>query len=219
MLVRHGQTAGFFHGPYTALTPLGREQAAAVELPADIVFVGPRERHQETLACARGPQWPEARVVQALDEHHGKVVMPRAVPLLAARGSERALAGVSGTLQGRERLRLVKEVMDAWVRGDLAQELADIESFQAFRARVGDWLRTLLSDCPRSSTVVAVTSGGTVAAALGHVLGLSDDQVLELSYLVLNTSITELRFSAERGYTLFSFNTTPHLRADQRTLV
>ena len=74
----------------------------------------------------------------------------------------------------------------------------------------------------RGRNLVAFTSGGAVAAAVGLALGLADEKVIEISWRVRNAAVTELLFSPANGrepagsglrWTLHTFNTTPHLVA------
>ena len=59
-------------------------------------------------------------------------------------------------------------------------------------------------------TVVAFTSAGPVAAAVGKALDLDDETVLRLSWTVLNGSVSEFLFSGDR-FSLHSFNSQLHL--------
>jgi broad specificity phosphatase PhoE len=95
----------------------------------------------------------------------------------------------------------------------------DLESWKAFRTRVGRGIDDITTTTPRSQNVAVATSAGVIGAAVAHVLGLEDLAALQLSYVVLNSAVTRIEFDGNRR-TLASFNSTAHLeRADRRELL
>lgn len=214
-LVRHGQASAQAED-YDRLSPLGEEQSralgdfwAAREVGFDRVLVGPRRRHRQThdaVAAAyrrRGLPWPQAEPLQALDEHSG--------PELFDHYRERLLPAAGGA-EPRNLRRYLRAYQDAtrqWARGEL-ETPAHLESWPAFRHRVEDGLAAIAAAGTGGARVAAFTSGGAVAAAAGHALGLGDEKIIELSWRVRNAAVTELLFS-RRGFALHTFNATPHL--------
>ena len=175
----------------------------------DAVYVGPRRRQQQTLEIVaevyreRRLALPDALPLEDLDEHHGLAVVLRSSEVLAA-----ARRGESPPLQ--ELLATFKRVTRQWVRKELVHE--DIESWRAFRARVGRALGTMTSaHAAHGKTVAAFTSAGAIAAAVGQALDVDDEKVLDLSWSLYNASVSELAFS-ETGCGMRTFNATPHLR-------
>jgi broad specificity phosphatase PhoE len=216
-LVRHGQ-ASVQGSTYDALSSLGHEQARQLGIywadrgvTFDTVLVGPRQRHAQTLACVadvyreRGLFWPQARPVEALDEHHGLTVLKRAAGIHEP--GDGLLSGDEGRDAAIKRLfGRFREIMHEWADGGFAAD--DIEPWHAFRARAMEVVEHLSADSGRS---VVFTSGGLVSAVVGAVLGLDDRRVIHLSAEIHNTSLTELRHRpGEVG--LINFNTLPHLR-------
>ncbi|MCB9680993.1 MAG: histidine phosphatase family protein [Alphaproteobacteria bacterium] len=232
LLVRHGQTRGVFTDGYVDLTSRGRAQAeglgawlATQDVRPDVVFVGPRPRHQQThagLAGAASTPWPAPTADDGLDEHHGLAVMAHAVTSgwvadhLGASLDDPAFAEAGGVTSAGM-MRVFSAVMRAWAAGDLV--VPDVEPWSAFRARVAATMVRLV-DAPSSATVVAVTSAGFVGAAVAGLLGGVDDATtLDLTMRVRNTALSEVRASAGQ-VRLVSFNEVPHL-ADRgaRTLI
>lgn len=219
-LVRHGQTRGFHVDGYTDLTPLGVRQAEALGAwwrergpRPDRFVVGPRPRHVQTASGVAGPGWPAPEPCAGLDEHAGLDVLA-AVLEGRARLDDASRDAILGALGAGDVLRGFRRLLVGWATG--AVHVEDAESWPAFRARVGATVKELLAE--RGRTVVAVTSGGFVGAAVADVLSdgagpLSDVVVEGLASAVENASVTEIRASGARR-TLVRFNSVAHLGDD-----
>jgi broad specificity phosphatase PhoE len=222
LLVRHAQ-ASFFGAHYDELSALGREQAralgehwAAVGRRFDTVHVGPRRRHRETCEIVagcyrdRGLPWPDARESTELDEHDGLAVIKRQLGRTDASGESMhpgERVGPERDAAVRDFFRQYTAVMRDWARG--AVQVTGVESWLEFRARS---LRALDVLCAGDdgARAVAFTSGGLVSSAIGSLLGLDDDRVIDLSLVLRNTGLTEVGWSGRRRR-LVSFNALPHL--------
>ncbi len=228
ILVRHAQ-ASIHEEDYDQLSELGERQAenlarhwAESGIRLNAVYRGTLQRHRQTLEpmadafAAIGLDWPEARVMEELDEHQGPEVFDDALPALASEDPRVAgwVASPPADKEARVRayLELYRQVTLRWVRGRLPA--AGREDWGAFRRRVEEGIEGILArargEQRSGQTVLAVTSGGPVAAALGMVLELGDEKVLEASWVVRNTSVSEFLFSSDR-FSLRTFNALPHL--------
>jgi broad specificity phosphatase PhoE len=227
LFVRHGKASAFSsHADYDQLSAPGMEQSellgawlAEQEVGVDAVFLGPRKRHEQTHACvtrvlaSRGVHLPEATVLPELDEHDGIALVFKLLPALAA--ADEGLRGIilamaqGGQPSPDDVLAAFKRITRRWVRGEIGHD--DVESWPAFRARVGRAMDRIAS-LGRGKTALVFTSAGAVAAATAESLSVRDDEkVLDLSWSLYNASVTELDFSGER-WGLRTFNATPHLR-------
>ena len=223
-LVRHGQAS--FHGDdYDQLSARGVEQSrqlglhwAELNLTFDHVYVGPRRRHRQSLDTVaavyreRGLNWPKPVELPELDEHSGQDVLSRSLPDLMQRDPviremREKLRKDSPTAQ-RDYLRLFQKVTRMWVRHEL--KLPDLEAWHEFRARANRGIAKITEAAGSKKKVVAFSSGGPVAAALGLALNLDDEKTLELSWVVRNAAYTEFLFSRGR-FSLVTFNAVPHL--------
>jgi len=229
-LVRHGQ-ASALTGDYDRLSERGHAQAkllgaywAARGTTFDHVFVGPRRRHRETYEnvrdalAAAGTPLPAPVPLEELDEHHGIVVFLAAMPKLMATHPEIAeLAANVETAGGR--LRLFRRVMRLWAEDRIAElHPEDAERFDAFVARVRRGLSLMTYGAEHGARIAAFTSAGATAAAACLALGIDDARAMDLSFEIVNGSLTRLRFSKDR-LTLSSMNETPHLPDDMLTNV
>ena len=227
MLVRHGKASAFARDvDYDRLSEPGLEQAkrlgahwAELGVSFDRVYVGPRLRQKQTheqvanAMRARGLPWPEAIEIAELDEHEGIRLVFAVIPKIAQ--DDASLAPIAGAFQRGESpspqqmLSVFRTLTRRWARGELNEE--GIETFRAFRLRVERGLEAMMRDAEKGASIVAFTSAGAIAAAVGRVLDLDDPKVLDLSWSLHNASLSELAFSENR-LGLVSFNGTPHLR-------
>lgn len=220
ILLRHGQAA-FGADHYDVLSDLGRQQAEAVgrhfasrELRFSRLWIGPRERHRLTAQHALGfigmttTQAPEP----SLDEFaEGQQILASAVLSQGVR-----LRG-EGAISGREARRAYAAEIDAWAAGRV--QIEGVRAPRDFRARVCAWLRNACADPSPGQTILAVTSGGVIAAVLAEVLAQPDAALAHYMHAVHNGSLTELAFSAGRAPGLMSFNETGYLRRDLLTRI
>lgn len=232
LLVRHAQ-ASFFGPTYDRLSDQGRRQARALGRhwvatgvrPHDLV-IGPLVRHRETAElvgeefAAAGYAWPEAQIATELDEHQGIAVV-KTVTGFGSPGND-AIHPEPGSASDREAIKRdyfgkYRQVLTEWALGKV--RLEGMENWAEFRARAGRGLDRLTQPAAADHVTAAFTSGGFVSAGLGHLLELSDGKVVEISFVVRNCSVAEVRYS-QRRRTLVSFNVVPDdLGGDAATFV
>jgi len=227
-IVRHGQ-ASFHADDYDQLSTRGMEQArqlallwAEQNLSFDHVYVGPRRRHRQTMDAVaavyrdRGLTWPKPVKLPELDEHFGADVLMRSLPDLmrrdpAIREMKEKWRKDSDTAQ-RDFMRLYQKVARMWVRREL--RVPDLEAWHEFRDRVSRGLAKIADAAGSKKRVVAFSSAGPVAAAMGLALNLDDEKTFEVSWTVRNAAYTEFLFSRGR-FSLVAFNAVPHLTNPQ----
>ncbi|HEY0133949.1 MAG TPA: histidine phosphatase family protein [Nannocystis sp.] len=225
LLIRHGQ-ASLGAPDYDVLSPLGVVQArrlgtwlAAMQVRPDRIVTGPRKRQRDTaahlVATARegGAAFPDPIEDVAFDEYPALEIMQRHLQRLAADDAE--LGTHLEDLQRhaaatREHRRAFEATFQRMMRHWHDDRLGDpeIESCTGFQDRVRDGL-TALSQA-RGQTVLVVTSAGPVGVGLRLGLDLDPWSAIKSSFVVHNSSLTELR-SRGSGPILTSFNALPHL--------
>ena len=102
-----------------------------------------------------------------------------------------------------------RSVTRKWARRELPEELVK-ESWQDFRERGGTSVGKGFQALQESATMGVFTSGGPIGSTVASVLGLTDEQALELAWVVQNATLTELLFR-EGLASLKSFNVLPRL--------
>jgi broad specificity phosphatase PhoE len=210
-LVRHGQ-ASFGAADYDQLSELGERQCLALGryfgakgLRFDTVLVGTLRRQQQSLrAIAEGlGGLPEPQPWPGLNEYDSEAVLRTVhdAPLLRPDTPELY----------RHHFRLLKLGLQRWMDGSAAP--AGMPSYIEFVAGVVGAL-----DHVRGTTdgnALIVSSGGPIATAVGHVLGVSPATTVELNLRIRNSAVTEFAFTPKR-HMLVSYNNLPHLDRPDR---
>lgn len=223
-LVRHGQ-ASFGSVNYDQLSDLGAEQSrmlgqwfAQSRQQFHRVVTGDLERHKQTAdACVS--QLPEGRIAQpewhtdpGFNEYDHHEVLVRHRPdfddrevvkrfLMSSPNAKHAFQGIFEAAMGR------------WMGGEHDHDYR--EPWPVFRARCIGALQRLLDSADKSQSIVVFTSGGTIATICQHVLGLTDRQVAELNWTLVNSAVTKLLYRSggglDRRVTLSYLNNYAHL--------
>ena len=210
LLVRHGQ-ASWGADDYDELTDRGHEQARLLGTalanrriaPSTVIHGGMRRHRQTWEGMAVGAGWSfEGCVDRGWAEYDHDDVLARVEP---------PTPEVPGEMSPRAIQAWVEAGTDRWIAGGDAYG----ESFVDF----GDRVRAALERVPREGTVVIVTSGGPIAAAVASLLADTESGRTELwrrlNVVCANTGVT--RFVAgRRGLTLVTFNEDTHFDAVPR---
>ena len=236
VFIRHAQ-ASYGTGNYDQLSALGYHQAqllgqhlAESDCQFDSVYVGPSKRHQQTLDEVRviydgkNLPFPDPIRMDALGEHRGAEVLRHLLPDLVQ--CDRQIrhwseeAQLDESVKRRNHLRTFEYFMPRWAGGRLnVAHPTDFEDWPAFRERVKSGVEEILHHKTNGQVIGVFTSGGTMSAAVGYSLDMTnDEQIAALNTVVHNTSITEFLFSQKR-LTLTAFNQVPHLKSNEKTLV
>ena len=231
-LIRHAQAGS--RDNYDVLSKLGHEQARllgehfteqGIELGA--VYAGgmQRQRHTAEIACevmaSRGVAVPDVTTDELWNEFSLISVYRAIAQRMIAESPEferdyremqvaiRRDPHTTGGATGRCDAAIVR----AWMSARYDDYKG--ESWSAFRQRIQGCGATLMGN-DSNSAIAVFTSATPVAILAAAALGLTDEKLLSILGVIYNSGITILR-SREDGLRLFTFNSTPHLRASQRT--
>ena len=205
-LVRHGQ-ASFGSHDYDRLSDLGHRQCRALGehfrsmgTRFDAVLTGTLRRHRETyegIAEGLGERL-EPEVWAGLDEYDPEAIVRAVHPgEIAPPTSPEAV---------RQHFRLLREGLIAWMQGDTTP--VGLPTHADFTAGVASALARARQQA--DAEVLIVSSGGPISVAVGLVLGLQPEAIVELNLRLRNSAVTEFVASPKR-HSLLSFNTLPHL--------
>ena len=95
-----------------------------------------------------------------------------------------------------------------WCSGEYEQDYT--ESWRQFRQRCAFGLSQIRQLSQQHKTIAIFTSGGPIASMAGQCLGLNDVRVAELSWSVINGSVTSLLTTKDK-LSLRCFNDFSHL--------
>lgn len=206
-LVRHGQ-ASFGAADYDQLSELGQRQSLRLGqwfrmrgLRFDAVLTGTLRRHAQTLAgIEAGLQCRHAALaLPGLNEYDGDAVVRAIHPA--------PLALTDAAELRRQHFRLLRQGLTQWMAGTAQPEgMPSHGEFVAGVVGALDHVRDRHAD----GTVLLVSSGGPIATAIGHVLGLDHAATIELNMHLRNSAVSEFKVATKR-HTLITFNTLPHL--------
>ncbi|MDE1165308.1 MAG: histidine phosphatase family protein [Pseudomonas sp.] len=221
-LIRHGQ-ASFGADDYDVLSPLGIEQAqilgrhlAELGLQLDRCVAGDLSRQQDTARHAlaqmnaAGIDVPAIETDAAFNEFDAEAVIRALLPALLPDEPE-ALAVLRNAAHNRaEFQRLFALLIGRWHHGGYdTPEL--VESWLGFVERVQAGLSRILAQADGRHNIAVFTSGGTIAALLHLITGVTPAQAFELNWQIVNTSLNQLKFRG-REVALASFNSHTHLQ-------
>lgn len=220
-LIRHGQ-ASFGADDYDVLSPVGMRQSEALGdhlgqlgLTLDRCVAGDLRRQQDTgrLALARlqaaGNAVPVLETDTAFNEFDADAVIRALLPGLLPEEPE-ALHVLRNARQHRaEFQRLFALIVQRWHSGQ--HDTEGLESWAAFVQRTGDGLQRVVEQAASGDNIAIFTSGGTIAALLHRITGISASQAFELNWQIINTSLSQLKFRGSE-VTLASFNSQAHVR-------
>lgn len=205
--VRHGQ-ASFGAEDYDQLSDLGRRQCerlgqwfAARQLRFDCVRTGTLKRHRQSLAAieAGGAPTQQSSETAGLNEYDSEAVVRCIHP--------QPLAAPNSPEEVRQHFRLLRQGLLAWMAGSVQPE--GMGSFAEFREGVHAAMRQVQADHAGDTSLI-VSSGGPISIAVGIVLGLAPEAIVELNLHLRNSAVCELRVTPKK-FSLVTFNTLPHL--------
>jgi broad specificity phosphatase PhoE len=207
-LVRHGQ-ASFGAADYDQLSELGRRQCERLGawfrshgIRFDAVLTGTLKRHAQSLAAIEtglGTKHATAQAAPELNEYDSHALI-RSV-------HDGPLPTVQSAAEARVHFQLLRDGLTRWMQGQTRPE--GMPRYSAFVAGIEDTLARVREHHANGHALV-VSSGGPISMAVGHVLGLQPEGVIELNLHLRNSALCELRMTPRR-FNLITFNTLPHL--------
>jgi broad specificity phosphatase PhoE len=210
-LVRHGQ-ASFGADDYDRLSDLGHKQSvrlgeyfAQKGIHFDGLIAGTLRRHRETLEGILQGMNHEGEHLSwdGLNEYDAEAVIAAIHP--------QKLEKPDSPEKYRHHFRLLRDGLAQWMAGVVSPR--GMPSYRDFAAGVAGALDHVRAN-HYGKNVLIVSSGGPIATAVGHVLGMSAEATIELNLRIRNSAITEFVFTPKR-HSLVCFNAIPHLEQPQ----
>ena len=203
-VIRHGQ-ASFGEENYDKLSDLGCRQAEILGeylrdcgIHFDATYSGDLQRQRKTAEIATSaqphlaPHTVDARFNEIDNEGQIKMLMPEVLRLNPSMAS--LLDKGFGSSKNYQ--KILKLIFNHWVSPDCPQSA--IQSWDNYSGQVYAALAELIAARAAGKTVGLFTSGGTIATIVAHVLGLGSEHVYSFYEPVINCSVTQLFYSADR---------------------
>ncbi len=218
--IRHGQ-ASFGQENYDRLSSTGVLQAQVLARHLaktgklfDAVYHGEMQRQQKTARelishyTTRELAIPVPVVRSAFNEYDSFAVWQALIPELLE--DDPALSKDLEKLPQDQRIfqKIFSRVMTRWAAG--AYGATDVVRWEDFIDRVRRGIDELTAEHGGGQRLAVFTSGGPISVAVRLALGLSDKATLEVSWQLMNASITRIKYN-RHGIMLAGFNEMAHL--------
>jgi len=218
--IRHGQ-ASFGKADYDALSPLGFRQAEAlgrfwidIDLRLDAVICGTMKRQLQTAETVldmfhrTGRNAPEPIFLPAFDEYDAFGIWDAHVADLLTNSPDLRPLVEEARTSRKAFQRLFEKIMIDWAEGKRIHP--NEPTWGSVIERVTGGIRTLIEHYGHFKTIAVFTSGGPIGIAIKTALELSATKAMEISWQVLNASVSRL-YVGNRGIFLGGFNDVAHL--------
>jgi len=203
-VIRHGQ-ASFGEENYDKLSTLGARQATVLGeylrdcgIHFDATYSGDLQRQRKTaeLATVEQPQKFEHHIDPRFNEIQNDEQFEVLLPVVLDRNPALQALVDKGFSSSKDYQKVLKDVFNYWVSPSCPK--SDIQSWADYSANVGNALEEIIRTQGSGKTIGLFTSGGTIATIAAQVLGLGSEHVYSFYEPVINCSVTQLFYSADR---------------------
>ena len=204
-LIRHGQanSAATNEADYDRLSDLGIQQAIwlgdhlrSLSIECDAAFTGSLQRQKDTFRHLG------LNKQATIDERLNEIAY---YDLVDCMKNQFGLTPPDG-------IGFIQHFQTTFAKWEAGEITNPPETWQNYRDRVGSVLDTLRH---AGANVVVVTSGGIVAMAIAHALGLSREALVKALIEGVNTGVTQLHYIGG-SFHLKQYNAVPHLERTDR---
>jgi broad specificity phosphatase PhoE len=225
-MVRHGQ-ASFGKENYDRLSPKGSKQSRLLAdfflrtgLTFDALYSGAIDRQRQTvreiisLYDESGQGMPEPKVMTEFDEYDSKAIVTAEIDGLITEDQTIARDLNHMYTDKKAFQRVFEKVMLRWVTG--LYDKPGVETWAEVQRRVRAGFARVMEENGRNKLILVIASGGTISAAVQFALGISNVETIQLSWQIVNTSVTRFMYNNQR-ITLQSFNAFSHLELSKQS--
>jgi len=219
-LIRHGQ-ASFGAKDYDILSETGMAQARILGRSMaergtmfDAVYHGSLKRQIQTATefapsyVEKGVFLPEPVLCEAFDEYDGFAVWRHHLPCVLAEFPHIKKEQENFRTDNKAFQILFQHVTDRWISGKF--DSAGCPAWADFKKRVTEGMQAIMRRHGSGKNIAVFTSGGTISVIMQMALGLSDQKTMDISWQIMNASITRIRYREDQ-ISLSAFNEISHL--------
>lgn len=218
--IRHSQ-ASFGSENYDRLSEKGVLQAkilgshlAGLGVKFDAVCFGEMERQEKTAEAMtdayrrKGIFVPDPVVDASFNEYDSALVWQSQTKMMLE--DDPGLLDELNQDQTNKKAfqKIFSRVMERWISGKF--DAPGIVTWDGFKNRVVLGLSTLVKTWGPSKRIAVFSSGGPISLVVQRTLDLSDAKAIEISWQVMNASITRIKYNS-RNISLAGFNEITHL--------
>lgn len=219
-LIRHAQ-ASFGKADYDRLSETGMRQSQILAdhllglgHEFDAIYSGAQLRHEQTLEpfletlANSNSIIPLVNTTDAFNEYDSENILKTLIPEVIK--EEPAFeADVAAMLQSQRAFQKVYEkIMRLWMSQETP--FRNLETWKTYSDRVFTGLQTIIASGGSGKKIALVTSGGPISVCVQKALNLSNENTLQLTWQIINASVTRIIFSGHR-LMLSGFNDVTHL--------
>ena len=217
--IRHGQ-ASFGQKHYDQLSAIGVAQASLLAghllggESFDLLYTGTLERQTETARAlidryrANGGPIPAVRQSDAFNEFDSEAVCKALIPGLLEENPAMEQQVAMMFKDNRSFQAVFEMVMLRWVTGDYT--LPGLVRWETFKSRLNKAIDGIMASDGGGRRIAVFTSGGPIAVAVQRALQLSDRAAMQVTWQVVNASITRFKCTPKK-IMLATFNEHAHL--------
>jgi broad specificity phosphatase PhoE len=205
-LIRHGQ-ASFGQENYDELSELGHRQASrlgevlAQRVPMfDAVSLGTMKRHKQTATnCLLGYDQVFDHVVPTFDagwnEYDHQDILRQYRPEFIT--SESMMEYIGRQTDPKKAFEAdFNGAINRWIAGDNNSDYG--ETWAEFTGRVHLALKSTLANNAGKRTIAVFTSGGPISLVTQHLLGVSQEKIMQMNWTLLNCGVTKVVATGSR---------------------
>ncbi len=227
-LIRHSQ-ASFGKADYDCLSDLGQEQSKILAdhfhnlgLEFDTIYSGSLLRHEQTLTAyldnltASGKKIPSVHKNEAFNEYDSENILKTLIPEMI-REEPAFEAEATMMFSDKQSFQMVYEkVMRKWINSENPtnnpgnKPKHKPKTWKTYSDRVRTGLNEVMAAEDTGKKIAVYTSGGPISVCIQKALNLSDEDTLQLTWQIMNASVTRLIYSGNR-LALSGFNDVTHL--------
>ncbi len=224
LMIRHGQ-ASFGKDNYDRLSPIGIQQSrvvarhlSALNRSFDAVYCGTMKRQiktaQELYECCYDMKitLPELLQSASFDEYDSLTVWEALIPQMIEEDPSITEDLKQVYTDKTSFQKLFEAVMYRWISGSF--DRPGIPKWSDFKKRVGQGITEIMHQHGAKKQLLIFTSGGPISVAIQLALGITDHKTMEISWQIMNASITRFKYNAQ-GIALAGFNDIAHLELEQ----
>lgn len=225
-LIRHGQ-ASFGQENYDQLSDLGEKQASLLGLRIrervsqfDVVSLGTMQRHQQTAEYCLGAMGlvfdqSSAQFDAGWNEYdHQNILGQYSAELLTAASTEAYIKAQSNPLKAFE--ETFNGAVQRWINSATAEGYS--ESWCDYTGRIQAALNAVIGNNPGAKNIAVFTSGGPISLLSQALLGVPEENIMQLNWTLVNCGVTKLVASRARTF-VATLNDHVHFEGEHKHFI